>query len=162
MKKMLAVLVILGMAVMVASVFAAEQKIMVPREAKILSLEGSVSVLLAGKQDWELAQKDMILKEGDQIKTEADSKATLNIDGNGQAAVVEVSPNTSLTLQTMVADKTSGEKSTLLDLAIGKVMVKCNKLKGKEKFEVGTPTSVLGVRGTQFEVEVMTKDSLAK
>jgi hypothetical protein len=54
-------------------------------------------------------------------------------------------------------DPVMGDKTTILDLAIGKVMVHVEKLKGNSRFEVRTPTALTGVRGTTFEVTVKEK-----
>jgi hypothetical protein len=54
-------------------------------------------------------------------------------------------------------NKITGDKTTLLDLAIGKVLVQTQKLQGDSKFEVRTPTALTGVRGTIFEVTVKEK-----
>ena len=55
----------------------------------------------------------------------------------------------------LVKDSSSGMKKTLLDLSIGQVLIKAEKLDTPDsKFEVKTPTSVVGVRGTKFSVKV--------
>ena len=69
--------------------------------------------------------------------------------------MVDVSEKSQLSLATLVKDTTSGLKKTLLDLAIGQVLIKAEKLDTPDsKFEVKTPTSVVGVRGTKFSVRV--------
>ena len=57
----------------------------------------------------------------------------------------------------METESKTGDKTTLLDLALGKVLVHVEKLQGKSKFEVRTPTALTGVRGTTFTVEVREK-----
>ena len=47
--------------------------------------------------------------------------------------------------------------NTLLVVGIGSVLVKADKLVGASKFEVKTPTSIIGIRGTIFEVYVSTQ-----
>ena len=54
----------------------------------------------------------------------------------------------------MTWDAASGDKNTMIDVALGKVKVYADKLRGKSKFEVNTPTAVLAIRGTIFEVKV--------
>ena len=52
-------------------------------------------------------------------------------------------------------DEEGRVQTTLLDLAIGKILISAEKLDTPDsKFEVKTPTSVVGVRGTAFSVEV--------
>ena len=52
-------------------------------------------------------------------------------------------------------DLNKGTSQTLLDLAVGKILIRVDKLHKKgDKFEIKTPTSIVGVRGTVFGVEV--------
>ena len=63
--------------------------------------------------------------------------------------------NSQLMLRELKKDKRTGTENTLLDLAVGKILVKAQKLRDPDsKFEVKTPTSVVGVRGTNFSVQV--------
>lgn len=54
----------------------------------------------------------------------------------------------------MEEDPLTKDKTTLIDLALGKLLVKVEALKGSSKFEVRTPTAQTGVRGTEFEIAV--------
>ena len=55
----------------------------------------------------------------------------------------------------LIGNKEEGTQKTLLDLAIGKILIRAKKLHSEEeKFEVKTPTTIVGVRGTTFAVEV--------
>ncbi len=131
--------------------FAAEEA----REALVADLHGPVTVRLQG-QDWKEAVPGVVLKENDEIKTGADGYAEILMDG-GDVARLELKENSYFKIRTMGYDQDTGDKTTLLDLAIGKVMVHAEKLKADSKFEVRTPTSTTGVRGTVFEVNVEEK-----
>ncbi|HQB12266.1 MAG TPA: FecR domain-containing protein, partial [Candidatus Omnitrophota bacterium] len=48
----------------------------------------------------------------------------------------------------------TGETSTLLNLAVGKLLAKVEPLTGNSSFSVRTPSAISGVRGTSFEVEI--------
>lgn len=124
------------------------------REVEILSLEGTASIKRADQNKWVSASKGDILGPGDMLRTDPMSSVKLNFDGSGQTAVVQVSENAELTFSTLTLDRTSNAKETILDLAIGSVLIKASKLEAESKFEVSTPTSVVGVRGTTFEVRV--------
>jgi hypothetical protein len=151
MKTMRVVCILLMIGFVASAVFAKETN----RTAKIISCSGNISVKTAGQSDWQPAVKGMVLNQGDMIKTGANSNARLNVDGMGEAATVDLFPNSNLTMAELVQDKDEGTERTLLDLAMGEVMVKAQKLYGdKSKFEVKTPTSVAGVRGTKFSVKV--------
>jgi hypothetical protein len=139
---------VLGMATLA---YAVESK----RTAQILSIDGQAEVKLAGDSDWSPAQVGMVLKEGDALKTAAGSLLMLNVDGKGQTATVEVKERSQLLLSEMLADTSAGTSKTLLDLAMGEVLIKAQKVHGEQsKFEVKTPTSIVGVRGTTFNVKV--------
>ncbi|OPX29814.1 MAG: hypothetical protein B1H08_02995 [Candidatus Omnitrophica bacterium 4484_171] len=124
------------------------------RSASIDSLKGKVQVKLINEKSWNSAKVGMILHEGDSIRTSAGSWAFLNLD-KGKTATVEVKENTQLLLSELKKNDSGDVKDTLLDLAIGKILIKVQKLrKESSKFEVKTPTSIVGVRGTVFAVEV--------
>lgn len=149
--KLLRVMVIMVFAACIASVALAADA---ARTAKILEMEGTVEVK-AASGSWMPAAVNMELKQGDMIRTKAKSFALLNVDGMAQTATVEVKQNSELSLAELTQN--SGEKTqvTLLDLALGEVLIKAKKLHSeKSRFEVKTPTSIVGVRGTTFSVSV--------
>jgi hypothetical protein len=124
------------------------------RTARIIEIEGAVEVKPVGGS-WVPATVGMILGQRDIIKTGEDSIASLDLDGKGETAIVEVSENSQLMMAELVGDKKAGTQKTLLDLAIGKILIRAKKLHTEEeKFEVKTPTTIVGVRGTTFAVEV--------
>jgi len=124
------------------------------RSASIASLKGKAQVKLINEKRWHSAKVGMVLHEGDSIRTSTGSWALLNLDG-GKTATVEVKENTQLLLSELKKNDSSDVKDTLLDVAIGKILIKVQKLrKESSKFEVKTPTSIVGVRGTVFAVEV--------
>jgi hypothetical protein len=76
---------------------------------------------------------------------------------DGKVGQVEVKEGSLFRINKAETDPVMGDKTTILDLAIGKVMVHVEKLKGNSRFEVRTPTALTGVRGTTFEVTVKEK-----
>lgn len=142
------VALVLGMA---TSAFAVEAR----RTAQITELEGMAAVKPAGGSEWMSAKAGETLKEGDTLKTEANSKAVLMIGEKGEVGTVEVAEKSQLLLSSMMFDQNANVSKTLLDLAMGEVLVKAQKLQSDEsRFEVKTPTSIVGVRGTVFKVKV--------
>jgi len=124
------------------------------RNATIVDMQGAVEVKM-GKEGWKPAKTGMALKQGDMIRTKADSWALLNVDGMAQTATVEVKKNSQMKLAELLENKTNSTQSTMLDLALGEVLIKAKKLHSeKSKFEVKTPTSIVAVRGTTFSVAV--------
>lgn len=135
-----------------SSASAAETK----RIAVVKDLQGVVEVNTGSA--WSTAKVGMILNEGDSIRTSANSKATLNLDKDAETGIVEVKENTKLKLAELIGDQQKATQSTLLDLAMGEVLIRARKLDSENsRFEVKTPTSIVGVRGTVFSVAVKKK-----
>ncbi len=122
------------------------------RTAIISDLRGAVEVKMHG-EDWKPAEEGMVLHEKDEIRTLQDGFSKLLLDEEAGTGKLELKENSLLRLNTMQIDA-AGEKTTYLDLALGKVLVHAEKLNADSKFEVRTPTTTTGVRGTVFEVEV--------
>ena len=124
----------------------------VQREVPIISLKGKVEVLRAGKTDWQPAHKAQVLKKDDTIRTGVDGTAVLAIEGVGAASMINVASSTELKLSDLTLDENSGAENTLLEMAIGDVLVKTEPKQGSN-FQVKTPTSIVGARGTAFRVK---------
>ena len=123
-------------------------------QAKVVGIKGDVKFLKAGAYDWAVLQQGMILSEGDAIKTGEDGEAKLELIGTKKTADVTVRKSSEFQIKTLRQDKGSSTDSTLLDIEVGSVLVKAEKLIGESRFEVKTPTSIVGIRGTTFEVNV--------
>lgn len=99
------------------------------------------------------AQEGGGLSQADRIVTERDASATFMLkDGS----VISVGPNSTLELAKVQFDTTTQEGGLMLNLLQGTIRVVTGWL-GKlhpEQVKVITPTSVVGVRGTDFIVEV--------
>lgn len=132
-----------------ASCYAVEK-----RTARVVSLDGSAEVKRMGETAWIPASVGMVLNEGDTIKTASKAWAMLNID-EGRVGTVEVKSGSQMMITELTASPETQASQTLLDLAIGEVLIRAKKVHGEgSKFEVKTPTSVVGVRGTTFNVKV--------
>jgi hypothetical protein len=154
----------------VAKVISAEPKEVVARAStpvKVLAKAGvryGVLKNLSGKDvflkcrggEWQAAKEGMTLLPGDEIRTASNSSVDVLLDGN-KVGRVEIKEGSLFRIGKAETDVLTGDKTTLLELAIGKVMVHAEKLQGKSKFEVKTPTVLTGVRGTIFEVTVKEK-----
>ena len=150
--KVLRLICIAALIVSVASFSYAEE---VKRTGKIMSVMGDVEIKLSSEDTWTRAEEGKVISEGDMLKTGNDSWVILNLNGSGETATVEVEPNSELMLAELIADKEMETENTLLDLAAGEIIIKAQKLHTPEsRFEVKTPTSIVGVRGTKFSVKV--------
>jgi len=81
---------------------------------------------------------------------------TLVLD-EGKTGTVEIREGSLFRINRSEIDPKTGDKTTLLDLAVGKLLAQVEKLQGDSRFEVRTPQALTGVRGTTFEVEVKPK-----
>lgn len=121
------------------------------RSGKVVDSQGSVEVKL-GETGWAPANIGVVLNEGDMIRTNANSSAIVEVENAG---TVEIKPNSELEFTELTTDKEGSSYRTILDLSLGEILIKAKKLNAeKSKFEVKTPTSVVGVRGTAFSVKV--------
>lgn len=124
------------------------------RIASIKDINGKVEVSLS-KGKWIPAEKGMQLNPGDLIRTKTNSFAIIKINGAGETALVELKEKSQLNLSKMLINKEENYQQTLLDLSLGKILIKAQKLHAdKSRFEVKTPTSIVAVRGTTFSVAV--------
>jgi hypothetical protein len=124
------------------------------REAKISKLDGSAQVRFEGEQKWVPAAEGMVLKQGDAIKTASGATALLVVDEGVNPAYVEIKEDSQLIILRLTKDEEKGSDITLMDLTIGEIMVDVEKLTPDSTFEVKTPESIAGVRGTKYSVRV--------
>ena len=128
------------------------------KNVTIVDMKGRVGIIYEGSSNLTPARAWMKLGSGDTINTSEDSYADLNFNGLGQTAVVRVDENSSMKIDSYVAAEKMAETKIALDLAMGDILVKANKLKDESQFQVRTPTSIVGVRGTGFKVHVSSEE----
>jgi len=97
------------------------------RTATIISVEGTVDVMTP-KKAWKPASVGMVLNQSDVIRTRAKSSATINIDGTAETATVMVKESSQLMLTDLTMNKRDASQKTLLDLALGEILIKAKKL----------------------------------
>lgn len=124
------------------------------KDVSVVDMKGTVEVMEKGASNWVAATAWMKLGAGDTVRTGKDSYADLKFNGMGDTALVRVGENSSMKVDTYVSSKDVAERKIALDLSMGDVLVKANKLKSESQFQVKTPTSIVGVRGTGFKVHV--------
>jgi outer membrane protein assembly factor BamB len=120
----------------------------VPRfdEAVITFISGDASVLR--NDAWLPADIGDKLVRNDTISVEEDSYCEIQI---GEKAVVHVEENTTLAMETLLMKE--GETDVGIEVVLGSVLFKVEKLTEKEDFRVNTPSSACGVRGTIFMIK---------
>jgi len=119
-------------------IFAQEQ-------AVLREFSGKVEVMPPGK-NWEPAARNLVLPQGTVISTGFNSFATIQAG----SATLQVKPLTRMAVAELV--KAQGEQKTTLDLKVGRVRAKVEKVEGLEHdFTLKSPVSTAAVRGTDFE-----------
>lgn len=133
--------------------FSVSAQAQTERFARINSVIGTVEVKF-GQAQWTDAQSGMKLFAKDEIRTAKDGYAEVYLDEGGETGKLDINPNTRMRINVLGVNDQTGDKITLIDVAIGQVMVYVDDLEGESRFEVRTPTSTMAVRGTVFEVVV--------
>lgn len=135
----------------VTSIIAKSQSV----TATILSIEGSVQITRTdslGARLITLNVNDNILA-GDVIKTNGNGRLVLKLSDNSQAIISEKT--------TVEIKDLQSSPRTIFNVIKGKTRIKIEKLGGKPNpYQVTTPTTVIAVRGTEFDVFV--KDNETK
>jgi hypothetical protein len=117
--------------------------------AKVLSLDGDVSVL-RNDTPWALNVGDQVQLQ-QVIITGRDGYAKFQVS---DGSTFEVFPNSN-----MIFRKNPGNWRDLLDVLVGRVRIHIQKLGGQpNNNRVLTPTAVISVRGTTFDVSVNDDD----
>lgn len=111
----------------------------VKRTAKVSYVEGMAEVRSLGEKEWNPVKVGIILNEKDIVRTSTGSWLLINLNGDEKTATVEVSEGSQLMIAELVKDEEKGTQKTLLDLAIGEILIKAQKIDSAEsKFEVKT------------------------
>ena len=105
------------------------------RVARLGFLDGSISFQPAGTDDWVAPPVNRPLTTGDQLWSDQNGRAELQLDGS----TVRLGPNTSLSLLNL------GDNVTQLQLSGGSVLVHVRRLDDSETYEVDTPNLAFSV-----------------
>ncbi len=114
-------------------------------QAEIISVNGTVEVLLEGADEYAAAQEGMALEAGDTIKTSDGGSAELSFN-EANTNVVRLNENTDAEVVL------SGDEK--LSMTTGEVFASVSELAGGSSFEIRTPTAVSGARGTDWVTKV--------
>ena len=126
------------------------------RSAIITKVDGEVGVRI-DNSDWKPATAGTVLHANDEIRTGTKSTAKILLDKDGVSGQLDLDPQSRLRLGTLEGDLNAGTQATILDLAIGNVLVHAAKQTENSRFLVRTPNSTTGVRGTTFSVSAEPK-----
>ncbi len=115
-------------------------------EATLVSLRGSVEVALPGTP-YRSGKEGEVLGEGSRVRTGAQSEAMLRLDDGSTLKLRERGE------MQVAAVKRPESTKTAMVLFFGRLWSKVTK-SGSDHFDVVTPTTTAGVRGTEFTTAV--------
>ena len=147
--KLILILAIIGI-IMTPGVLCAASS----SKAKAVEIKGEVRYMKIGANAWEKLDPTVILEENDSIRTGPDSEVKLVLMGAAKTAEITIGSKADFKFDTFRHDEATKVENTILNIGVGRVLVKAEKLAGESKFQVKTPTSIVGIRGTVFEVNV--------
>jgi hypothetical protein len=123
-------------------------------QARVTEIVGEAFYQKVGTKEWKVLVKDFVLVEGDAVRTGKDSQLKLAMGGDQKIAEVLLKKESQFSFKDFRHDAKTKSDTTLLNLEMGSVLVNAAKMPKESKFQVKTPTSIVGIRGTKFEVNV--------
>ncbi|MEW5692291.1 MAG: fibronectin type III domain-containing protein [Candidatus Hydrogenedentota bacterium] len=119
--------------------------------AKVTDLVGDADYKVKDSEKWESLTNGIELQEGDKVRTKFASKLRLEFADGSEVFVRE---NSMMDIK-ILKDTKGGDRQKQLKMWIGNVRAKVQPLPTEgSMFEVATPTSVAGVRGTDFTMNI--------
>lgn len=125
--------------------------------AKVTEFSGNVEIARNFDWKWVKVVPNMLVQEGDWIRTRAKSSVEILQD---DGTVIVLRPNTKILFESNGEAKTArGEvRTTRLKLDEGSILSRVKKLAQRDsRFEISTPTATSFIRGTEFRVKVETE-----
>lgn len=124
--------------------------------AEVAYIEGNVQVQPVSEKTWKKAELGMQVNIGDSIRTARRSKVDIILD-KARKHSIRVEGNTLLVLNSSYPGAINK-----IDLSHGKVFADVEQVMAGFNFEVTTPSSVAGVRGTGYSVDsIQRRDEVA-
>src|SRR5205814_6396444 len=120
-------------------------------KAVVRAVRGTASYSEQGG-DWKPLNVGKVLQPGASVKTGVASQVDLFLAENGP--IVRLLEDTTLGLDKLDMDRTGADTviETQLDLRQGTIQGVVNKLAAASKYEVKTPNTVAGIRGTEYQI----------
>jgi len=141
----------IGCGVALAALLAVSAAQAAVGKAVVRAVRGTASYSEQGG-DWKPLSVGKSLQPGSSVKTGVASQVDLFLDENGP--IVRVLEDTTLGLDKLDMDRTGAETvvETQLDLRQGTIQGVVKKLAAASKYEVKTPNTVAGIRGTEYQI----------
>jgi len=140
-----------GYAFALAALLAASAAQAAVGKAVVRAVRGTASYSEQGG-DWKPLKVGNTLQPGASVKTGVASRVDLFLGDNGP--VVRILEDTTLGLDKLDFDRTGADTviETQLDLRQGTIQGVVRKLAAASKYEVKTPNTVAGIRGTEYQI----------
>lgn len=122
--------------------------------SKITKFNGRVEVARNFDWKWVRVVDNMLIQEGDWIRTGKKASAEVQQD---DGTVIKLRPGSKMLFQSNGTAKTArGEiRTTRVKLETGSILARVKKLARRDsRFEISTPTATSFIRGTEFRVKV--------
>jgi len=131
--------------------FAAHAETASNEIGRVKLASGTASVLRAGKP--QLIKPGFVLLKGDTLVTGANGRIGITFSDNSRFAA---GPNSRIALNEYSFNPTTHDGQFMVDVDRGSLAIISGQIakKNKNAMRVRTPTSLLGVRGTRFVVDV--------
>jgi hypothetical protein len=119
----------------------------------VAALEGDVEILPTGKTSWAAAAIDRDVEVGDTLRTGPGAAAkVLLID----ETILTLGEETELVIDSYIVGANATQDPSVLRLLKGKARVLVGEaFGGPTRVEMHTPTAVIGVKGTEFDAQVL-------
>jgi hypothetical protein len=121
-------------------------------QAVLSAKDGDVFVMKAGAENWVEAQVSQVLKEGDTVKVDEDSRAEITFF---EGSTVALEAGTTVGISELSIAKDTGSTTIMINEEVGKTISRVNKLTdAASRYEVETQACIAAVRGSVMEVSV--------
>ena len=130
-----------------------EEPSLIMRSGEVTMVTGEAAVKRAGSDVWMKALPGVSLSQDDIIKTTGQANIDVEFNKNdGRYFKIRLLGDSQLGLTTLEKNNADKTEQILMDLMVGEVLIRTDKIDTKSKFRVRTPTAMVGVRGTRFGV----------
>jgi hypothetical protein len=156
MTRTLVIFGLLAVFIAIIGILAAQSLFLITRLATVDQVAGKVEMRAAHRTDWQPVKKGMMIQVGSVIRAGAKSHAVLKwADGSR----IKLDSGSRILFHKWTVSKVTGSGSASFQQFVGRVIFLIKKaFRGRQKFEVRTPTVLAAVRGTTFDVDVQSRD----
>jgi hypothetical protein len=123
---------------------------------EVSSFYGDVKDRHKGEVEWIPAKLGLDIYQYDTVKTEKKSKVRITFE---DGSLLNLSEDTELEIKEHIYTPEEKRRVSLFAMLRGKMRVFCQRFAGRgSRFQVETPTAVIGIRGTEFIIWVVSNE----